>query len=285
MKCFYHNDMDGHCSAAIVKRFVHNGTSKSVDDLYYEMDYDRDFPFDDIEPGERVFIVDFSLQREGEFERLLEITNDVWWIDHHKTSIEKHKHISGRMKGIQDTSKAGCVLAWEYLFRYDKVPLVVELLADYDIWAFKHGDMTRDLQAGFKVEDTYPLNRIWDSWFDGNIDYIIEQGKLIRKYQQVSRKKMVESNGFYAELEGYRCVCLNNGARTSQYFESVDPKTYDLMVSFYCNDKGWTVSLYNEKKIDATPIAVKYGGGGHPGACGFQCKQLFLKDGKIEVVK
>ena len=45
--------------------------------------------------------------------------------------------------------------------------------------------------------------------------------------------------------------------------------------------KCWSVSLYHakhRKELDLSLIAVKYGGGGHRGACGFTCDKLpFLK--------
>ena len=286
MKCFYHNDMDGKCAAAI----VHHRRKRDGHDIgeYIEMNYDKDFPFDTIKENEEVFIVDFSLQKEGEFDRLLEITRNVIWIDHHKSAIEKHEAIRSRVMGIQDTSKAGCVLTWQFLFT-DRMPYIVELLGDYDIWAFEHGDNTRDLQAGMKLEETQPTHQNWNQWLapeqiDSEPERIIQQGKIIRKSQQMSSARKVEQISFYAELDGYRCICCNAAMTGSQLFDSIDPSTYDFMMPFYCSDRGWTISLYNTKGIDGTGIAKKYGGGGHPGACGFQCKQMFLKDGKVEVV-
>ena len=284
MKCFYHNDMDGKCSAAIVKRYY---GSKMTDLDFIEMDYDRPFPFERVAKDEHVIIVDFSLQKPGDFKYLLSLTDDVVWIDHHKTAIEKHQYEDSYLDGIRDTGDAGCVLTWEHYYPKKELPKIVELLGDYDIWAFVYGDDTRNLQAGVKLEDTHPCNQLWEVWLfaESSIHKMMDNGKLIRKYQQATRKQAVESNGFYAKFEGYRCICLNNSGRSSTYFDSVDQKTYDLMLSFNCNDKGWTVTLYNNTGIDASVIAVKYGGGGHPGACGFQCKQLFIKDGVIEVVK
>lgn len=46
---------------------------------------------------------------------------------------------------------------------------------------------------------------------------------------------------------------------------------------FYWNGATWTVSLYHaahRKDLDLSAIAVKYGGGGHRGACGFRAAKL-----------
>ena len=288
MKCFYHNDMDGKCAAAIVRRKFPEMAKAD----FIEMDYDKPFPFDVVAEDEDVVIVDFSLQKDGDFDKLVELTEGVIWIDHHKSAIEKHSGKVGCLPGVRDTSKAGCVLTWEYFYAGDEdtmaqpVPKIVELLGDYDIWAFKHGDDTRNLQAGVKLEETHPCNTQWELWFyaESSVHKMIDNGKLIRRFLQRGWKERINQIGFYAEFNGYRVICCNSPKCGSMLFDSVDHETYDFMMPFYCSDRGWTISLYNTKGIDGTEIAKKYGGGGHPGACGFQCKQLYFKDGKIEVV-
>ena len=65
-------DADGKCAAFWVKWFVgssfENGQDESI-----KLTYGMDFPFDRIEDGEKVYIVDYSLPVE-EMRRLLDIT-------------------------------------------------------------------------------------------------------------------------------------------------------------------------------------------------------------------
>ena len=64
-------------------------------------------------------------------------------------------------------------------------------------------------------------------------------------------------------LLGYEHVSL---------FAWVGETGHDALCGFYFNGKKWTVSLYHAKHrtdLDLSKIAVKYGGGGHRGACGF----------------
>ena len=60
------------------------------------------------------------------------------------------------------------------------------------------------------------------------------------------------------------------------YIKSVDSSTYDILMPFYYNmqTRKFTVSLYGKGDIDVSKIAVKYGGGGHYGAAGFQSETL-----------
>jgi nanoRNase/pAp phosphatase (c-di-AMP/oligoRNAs hydrolase) len=48
-------------------------------------------------------------------------------------------------------------------------------------------------------------------------------------------------------------------------------------MGFYYTGKDWAFSLYHAKHrtdLDLSTIAVKYGGGGHRGACGFRLDSL-----------
>ena len=53
-KVFFHNDLDGRCSAAIVYNFY----DKSAN--YIEVDYKDKIDVDAIKPNEEIIIVDFS---------------------------------------------------------------------------------------------------------------------------------------------------------------------------------------------------------------------------------
>ena len=83
MKCFYHNDADGKCSAFWVKLSAGlTDLENNYKDEFIEMDYSKPFPMDKINKDEMVYIVDFSISPE-EMRSLLKITKDVTWIDHH----------------------------------------------------------------------------------------------------------------------------------------------------------------------------------------------------------
>jgi len=266
MKCFYHNDLDGHCAAAIVKEYYTTVSSK-----YYEMDYSKSFPFDIIQKNEMIVIVDFSLSSIEDWKKLLTITPFIIWIDHHITAIEKYKELN--LKGIQDIRAAGCELTWEYYFLNIKVPLVVTLLGDYDTWTLRYKEDSEALQLGIKLENTYPENDMWSTWFYDNdlIRHFIENGKLLLKFREQQYAEVIRSQAYFIQFEGYTAVVCNSHERGSQLFASVSPELYDIMMPFCWNGKKWTVSLYTTKDIDVSTIALKYGGGGHKNAAGFIC--------------
>lgn len=269
MKCFYHTDMDGHCAGAIVYLALGEGDYRSIN-------YNQQFPFEDISEGETVVIVDFSLQKDGDFEKLLNITKNIIWIDHHKTAIAKHLHISEEIQGYRKDGISGCELTWEYFFPNLPKPEVVKLLGDYDIWEFKYGEDTNKLQTGIRLYDTHPKSPEWKVWLKP--DYIpneeIKLGEIALKYRDNYYRGLVKAWSFPTIFEGYNSIACNAGSVSSQLFDTIKEE-YDIMIPFVFDGEQWTVSLYTKNKdIDVSELAIKYGGGGHKKAAGFQCKEL-----------
>jgi oligoribonuclease NrnB/cAMP/cGMP phosphodiesterase (DHH superfamily) len=102
----------------------------------------------------------------------------------------------------------------------------------------------------------------------------LEAGKIALKYRDNYYAGLVKAWSFFVNFEGYKAIACNAGSVSSQLFDIVEEE-YDIMMPFVFNGKKWTVSLYTKKEnIDVSEIALKYGGGGHRKAAGFQCDTL-----------
>lgn len=277
MKCFYHADLDGHCSGAIVK-------SKYPQCEMIEINYGDSFPWDSIEDSETVFMVDFCLQPFSDMIKLNGIVS-LFWIDHHKTAIEEANKLKFVANGCQylEISKAGCELTWEYIYGDSKYfPSGVEWLGRYDVWDHENENIL-PFQYGMRmIENTHPYNQeLWESVFN---DYefcesIVKTGKTIIEYEKAQNKKFCKMYAFETLLNGITAICANRGLINSKLFDSVyDNDKHDLMITFSrmkLPANKWTVSLYSTKEeIDCGIIARFFGGGGHKGAAGFQCEEL-----------
>ena len=284
MKCFYHSaDLDGHCSGAIVK-------FKYPECEMFGINYGDEFPWGIIQKGETVFMVDFGLQPF--FPNMLNLNAkcNLIWIDHHKSAIQEYE--AARLNDPElaipgalcfDNSQAGCELTWEYLFD-TKVPRFVKLLSQYDVW--NHSEPTTlPFQFGLRLYNTIPDEdgmELWhdlldmDGSFENMTNQIIEQGKLILRYNKQENEKYCSACSFETELDGLRCIAINKMLTNSQIFDSVwDDKKYDAMLTFGFRKGMWTVSLYSDREdVDVSAIAKARGGGGHKGASGFQCEKL-----------
>jgi oligoribonuclease NrnB/cAMP/cGMP phosphodiesterase (DHH superfamily) len=99
------------------------------------------------------------------------------------------------------------------------------------------------------------------------------------EYADLKNAQACEQNAFDVELDGLKCIALNTGHYSSRSYKSVwNPETYDAMLAFaWKGELGqWRCSLYVDDKegIDVSKTAVKFGGGGHAGAAGFQVDEL-----------
>ena len=221
------------------------------------------------------------------------------WIDHHKSSIEKWP---SDIPGYRIDGVAACRLAWQYFTLpmhsgpgtgYDHLkkhnfvdrqvtePLAVRLAGEYDIWDHREdGDL--ELQFGLRCMDPLPWGDLLTPsgvGHDQTVNHLISLGKAAMAYTQHVDSDLVKYRSYRLNWEGFNFIVLNTGRFNSLTFAALDkPETgHDALLGYMFNGKCWTVSLYHAKHrtdLDLSLIAVKHGGGGHRGACGFTCQKL-----------
>lgn len=215
---------------------------------------------------------------------------DLIWIDHHKTAIEKY----GPRPGIQIDGVAACRLTWQffnshmweswakadYINRSVVEPLAVRLAGEYDIWdkrdpradTFQHGLRGTDLEKGW-----------WKSILqvgpgaDEVAEELIIRGEAVEHYVKAQNAELIKSIGFDLDFEGRKFLALNTGRYNSLNFEAGLRPEHDGCLGFKWTGTQWSVSMYGvtgKPDEDFTPIALKYGGGGHRQACGFMAASL-----------
>lgn len=262
-------------------------------------------------PDGQIYVMDLPLDapfggKRGEFNMGIIIAqqeNRLVWIDHHKTAIDSH---APETHGYRIDGVAACRLAWFYftaLERYKaqtttadftwfqghypwatkqdfvdrkvEEPLPVRLAGEYDIWD-KRDPRARLFQSGLRSE---PLEALWGKMLDDNwevVEKLLSQAPFVDHAKTLEYEETIRIQGFTMQWEGY-CWLVCNNAKTnvrSQLFEKGLRPEHEGMLGFGWVKNQWVVSLYNDTGKDFSPIAKKYGGGGHPGACGFQCKTL-----------
>lgn len=275
MICYYHDDLDGKCSAAIVRRRYPNESISFI-----PMQYGWKIDNRQITRGETIYIVDFSFKPEV-MEEIFKITSYVIWIDHHKTAME-YKY-PRNVDGIRRTDSAACKLTWEYCFPDIEIPSAVKLLSDYDNWNMKFVPWCKEFHEGMKAEDSKPKSKLWKELFgiqltsERKVVEICNTGRKFKKYRDIYCREIRQRNGYEVDFEGHRCYVLNLQGFGSQGF-GILFYNYDLCISYIFDGVYYIVSLYSDKKTDVSKIAKKYGGGGHAGAAGFITQMLpFIK--------
>lgn len=283
MRIFYHDDADGQCAAAIVKRA--KGQNKEI--TFVPIRNHDVFPISDIDPMDEVYIVDYT-PKPGMFYELLGQVHDVTWIDHHERAISEIGEIEGKIQGVRKNGIAACRLAWEYFYPDTKLPRAVELIADHDTHhpsKCEYGDETRFFVAGLSVSDHRPKSKLWFQLLtpDNIPTGLVKQGGAVVKYRTQQNKKAIDERSFKigwhpaGSNETYNCIICNSPIGSgAELFDSVqDRELYDIFVRLEYDAAGWHVSMHTERDdVDVSAIAVRYGGGGHRKAAGFRCDEL-----------
>ena len=305
MKCFYHDDMDGRASAAIVFQKICEQAPtfgypyEPLPKDFIAMDYSKDFPLDEIREDDIVWIVDYHIE-PAIMRKLLEKVQKVTWIDHHQTAIEKYKDWKGIIDGVRKSGEAACSLTWKYVRdnyhprEPEIVPLAIQLIADRDVWTWAFGKNTKYFYAGIQSYDTLPMSHIWRRAFGEDytiinrknhllceemqqsiafVNEVLDKGKSIEAYREQFYINYVKAVAFETEFENHDCLAMNAAMAGSETFGEEAINKYDILIPFFFNGKEYSISLYS-KKIDVSEIAKRRGGGGHKGAAGFQCDAL-----------
>lgn len=222
------------------------------------------------------------------------------WIDHHASAITKYpKNIYGyRIDGV-----AACRLAWqyftnetgpfnphcptdyrlpekqEYIDRTVSEPFAVCLAGEYDIWD-KRDPRAELFQHGLRGEDLDWEKLLENDPDDGLNPYIyrlLEQGKALQYAKNHENESIIKAFGFTIQFEGLTFLACNHARFNSHLFTAGIKPKHDALMGFNWTGTKWRVSLYHapeKEQHDLSLIAVKHGGGGHRGACGFVADQL-----------
>jgi len=276
MIIFYHSaDLDGHCSGAVAKKYAKIVSFEGRITMY-GINYGDKFPWHLVSSGEHVIMLDFSLQPFDDMIKLNTIVDSFVWIDHHISAIKEHDKFKNVIKGVRNTEKAACELAWEYFFEDKTIPESVYLLGRYDVWDHKDAK-TLPFQYGMRLYDTDPSGNFnWDKMFYSFPHNILNEGETILKYVDQDNKKYAKFCAFETSIAGLKGIAINRMLASTKMFESVwDETKYDVMIAFGFRNGLWTISLYTTKDgIDVSETAKIFGGGGHKQVAGFQCGKL-----------
>lgn len=279
---YHDNDLDGICSGMIAYRYcdwlrqvgIHNNGESDINITLHGWDYD-DRPIPNIPDRHVVYVLDICFPLPDMVD--LNKRTDLYWIDHHKTSMEMMA--GSTIAGKREVGLAACELAWSFFFPNMQIPDGIAMLGIYDTWrkdsAWNWDDEIMPFQYGMRTYKYDPTTFPWDLLNDpksGIVPDRINAGRDILDFLNVFWAGLVKQKSFESDFCGYRAICLNTDSSSSNVFGD-KLKEYDLGLVFtYINGK-WKVSLYSEN-IDVSILAKQNNGGGHRGAAGFLTKSI-----------
>ena len=275
MLIVHHNDLDGRCAAAVVRKAMQQKNGLEII-RYVEMDYDKSFDLESVPAGGTVVVVDFSLPDNVMRTLLTEKMADVVWIDHHNSA---KKLAYQNLRGIRDFSEpglCGAELAWKFFMGNAEMPMVLKLVGSYDTW--RHDEPSDfAFKEGMVVEDTRPERAVWAELLaekSKKVEQVVETGQMMMRYRDNYCARMVSSYGYETTFEGLSCYALNvYGFGSLAFGDRV--QMYDAVIAYVHNGHQYVVSMYTEKDgVDVSKVCCAYGGGGHTKAAGFVTDEL-----------
>lgn len=293
-------DFDGLFCREIARKFFGDKAE------YVGWDYGDPLPVipkrqEDGQAGCELYMLDISVDGLMDYPGLV-------WIDHHKSAMEKFK-----ARGYQIDGVAACRLAWQWFFTYNnqrnplayhfavlpkkqefidrtvQEPFAVRLAGEYDIWdkrdpnaeLFQHGLRSQELTEHVwsnLLDLTMPVP---DTMHATNSDLMVSpllaSGRAVQYAKTKENESIAKHLAFTFQWEGLTFCGINAARYNSHLFTAGIKPEHDALFGFNFDGKMWRVSLYHapgKEHHDLSLIAVKYGGGGHRGACGFKTAKL-----------
>ena len=292
VKIFHHDDLDGYSSGYLVGKYFKD-LGKPIE--YYVMNYNSEFPIDNITKEDEVYIVDYSIDPEI-FKLCQEKSLETVWIDHHTSSIQKYEEVFDNLNeqvlGSWEVGNSATYLVYLYFYS-DDLPEWVKSVDAWDTWKedseyYNSGELLNlSLQNILSIDIIEQLDT--DNKF---YNECLEIGSYFKEYRDEWSNSFAEKYGFETEIEDYSgeistIFVLSLGNANSKFFGNRINK-YDYCVTQGFDGEKWNISVYSNKPDkDCSKFAQVFGGGGHKGASGFTYYNtipLFIKNKKEEVI-
>lgn len=211
-------------------------------------------------------------------------------------------------KGYRIDGVAACRLCWQW-FAFDKgphgdprthpsdnylptkqdfndfnvtEPELIRLAGMYDVWDHRDPD-GKALQFGLRALSDHSFRLLVEDEFQHAVGVgvserlidAVKTGRGIKAYCDKQNDEYSATFSHTIQFEGLTFCALNIGQRgNSDLVRGGLKPEHQAIFAWRYTGKEVLVSLYHapgHEDIDLSKIAVKYGGGGHKGACGFRC--------------
>ena len=287
---------DGTAAAWVFWQHAKSITGMKIPELYGAKYGDDPISRDRI-LNKTVVMVDFTYKREV-VERMLAQAKRLVILDHHKSA---QKELEGLPCAIFDMNRAGCQLAWDYVYPADRNPpkarpKFLDLIADRDLWTWK-------LPASQAINKVFYLKGLTtsveeiDKIKDMKLEKLAEEGRYYLNYERELLEKLgrFKTSYYFGDRPENPTKFYKVFVAAAYYMQSElghkiseENKDHDFAILYrFDHVKGaWYFSCRARDRtdIDLGAILKPYGGGGHPKAAGFEVtsllwpKRLFLTE-------
>ena len=289
----YHSPCyDGHTAAWVFRKF------RGEEADFVGVNYGKGVEPPDCK-GRIVYCLDFCFDRDTMINKVIIPSQSTTVYDHHKTHeaaldgiLEEIRHKKGLQRSgdkiVFDVSRSGAGITYDELEREHskrtgfltprhggRRPLwLVDYIEDRDIWAWKLPDSKAVAAYTTIVPMTF---EDWDVLANAKIEDIVERGQAVQAYIEAYGNKACESARM-EKIGNYKVPTINiqymNCSEHVGKLAELHP-TAKFAAGYYRSLTGsWKFSLRSRGDFDVSEVALKYGGGGHKAAAGFEVESL-----------
>lgn len=265
---YHKNCMDGYAAAYAAWLFFGDARTS-----YQPIQHGDPVP-DNIR-GLDVYLLDFSFKKH-EMLQMLATAIQVTVIDHHKSAeAELAGLFNEGLVGRFDMEKSGAVLAHEYFFPGNRVPDLLHIIQDRDLWQYNNPNtkfVTNYLWSIHdEFKDKFSAFRALVNDYQINPDDFIGSGKILENF----RRQQIEGIKKHAQMiNGIPIVNCPHGIHSEVIGELSVGRSF--AVGFYVSHDKIIINLRSDNTdkaaADVSLIAAACGGGGHENAAGFILK-------------
>lgn len=263
----HHGDCDGWAAAAIAAGTLGANNGKKLN--RQAVAYGEPFPFENLQPEDEVFIVDFSYPRVI-LDEIYKKVSKLVVLDHHFSMM---KELEGAPYVTFDLTKSGVLLAWEYFVPEYPASDAVELLDAYDLWAKDHPKHKWIDVVKFHLACETQLKN-FDFWLGLTNGYFIDP-ELIKlgeqKYQDFLlnvEETFLAATTVTEHIHGEN-VCLfsnkDNLSLISDVIYNNEEYNCPLVICYLEKETYYLLSFRGKGGTKYSPLqmAKVFGGGGH----------------------
>lgn len=274
---YHRTDWDGYTSGAVALKAIPNA------DL---LGYGYNDPLPVVNNYDTIVLVDLTIPDRN---WMVENADKLIWIDHHADAISRVN--KDGIEGIREDGIGACLLAWQYFFPDQEIPLHVALIATYDIFR-KDGKYVSwedayyyQLVMGQYSKDAFKGPDRSPEFVEMSLKFIDEpMAETIERVSygeelEIDRAKNEEElfkTAEYVENDGITiCKLIADGQPALLIKNHSDAHTADLFAlrstRLTRNKPGkYKISLRvpANSNIDASKIARQFDGNGHVKAAG-----------------
>ena len=219
--------------------------------------------------GKEIFVLDSSIF-DRERNKLLKKNKDLTVIDHH---FGNEKEVKSSPNYVFNLNHSAAVLSWRFFHPKKKMPKLLNLVEDFDLWRFKL-PYTYEFSALFRYLDFDFY--VWEKLINDFENQkkrgeLIKLAKILTNYENKYIKKILK-NAELVQFGKYKIYAINSTVLNlnSQIGAELLKIKPPLSVIWHERDGFRFISLRSNDSVDVSKIAKRFGGGGHKKAAGFK---------------